>query len=65
MRVLIGLSIIAGVTLFPWMCWSLLRRAWLLRRERRVLLAKYGDLDMFSQRLREWNIVDEPFGKKR
>lgn len=65
MRTLVGLAMIAGVTLFPWALWSLLRRVWIVRRERQVLLAKYGDLDMFSNRLREWNIVDEPSEKER
>lgn len=39
-----------------WLAWVGLKRAWLGWRERRVLAAKYGDLEMFSRRLEEWGV---------
>lgn len=59
MRTLVGLGLIASVTLLPWLGWSLARRWWLSRREIQVLQAKYGDLDMFRERLKEWNVTRE------
>gem|GEM_PF-2089270 len=63
LKVAIALAFLVGVTLFPWLCWYLLRHLWLARREQRVLLAKYGDLDMFTERLKEWNVLRKPPGE--
>jgi len=63
LRTLLGLGLIASVTLLPWLSWSLLRRAWLARREVEVLQAKYGDLEMFRERLKEWNVT--PGGERK
>jgi len=50
------LSIFAATAL-PIVLWALLRRAWLARQEREVLRMKYGDLEMFADRLREWKVL--------
>lgn len=55
-----GIGLIVLVTFLPWIIWSLLRKAWLTRRELEVLQAKYGDLEMFRERLKEWNVTREP-----
>ncbi len=55
-----GLALLAAVTLFPWLTWTLLRKFWLARREVEVLQAKYGDLEMFRERLIEWKVLREP-----
>lgn len=55
-----GLALLAAVTLFPWLTWILLRKFWLARREVEVLQAKYGDLEMFRERLIEWKVLREP-----
>ena len=43
----------------PWVLWYLLREIWMRRREREVLREKYGDLEMFSDRLKEWRLYRE------
>lgn len=54
-----GLALILFVTFLPWGLWLFLRSLWLRRREREVLRAKYGDLEMFSKRLKEWGVTRE------
>lgn len=51
------MSYIGFLTALPWAAWLALRAVWMRRRERKVLLKKYGDLEMFAERLREWKVV--------
>lgn len=51
-----GIGVIISITILPWVLWTVLRRAWLSRRERKVLATKYGDLEMFRDRMQEWNV---------
>lgn len=44
------------IILVPAALWVAMRRIWMVRLEKKVLRAKYGDLDMFAERLKEWNV---------
>lgn len=56
MRGVVALAVALAVALFPWVLWALLRSVWYRIRERQVLQSKYGDLEMFRARLREWGL---------
>ena len=48
---------VAALTSLPWVAWFIARKYWLHRRERKVLQEKYGDLEMFAERLKEWKVM--------
>lgn len=57
MNVWLVMVYLVALSLLPWTLWYFARAIWMRRKERRVLVAKYGDLQMFAKRLKEWKVV--------